>query len=194
MFNKAIIAATLATAVSAGIPALNARQDLSALGPQCQAVIGQVLPLYQQLPTPPAALITALPTNPCAAPSLTGSASAEYASYTGAVMEWYGANSAALLGALSQCPQLASFAAQVPVCTSGLVAPSGAPSAAPYPTASATHAPSVPAGTGVATPKPTASSTGTGGPVPTAAAVSQQGGVLAAAFAAGAAVIGAIAL
>lgn len=212
MFNKAIIAATLATAVSASIPNLQGRQDLAGLGPECQSAIASVLPLYGALPTPPPALLSNLPTDPCATPTLTGAVSSEYAAYTGSVYSWYASNSQVLLSALGACTQLASYAASVPICTAvptggaPVPAPSGSGSvAAPYPTA--TGAPSgapAPIGTGGAgasmtkssgasSTKPAGSSS-TSNPIPTGAAVAQQGGVVAAAVAAGAVVLGALAL
>jgi hypothetical protein len=84
-----------------------------------------IITILQTIPTPPADLSSALVattiTDYCATPSFTGTLSAEFSSYEQSVLSWAVSNSAALLSfesAIStSCPQIASLAGQVPVCT-----------------------------------------------------------------------------
>lgn len=87
------------------------------LDAKCTQALQDVLPFYQLVPTPPPALAAVpLPTDPCETPAFNGTLSAQYASYTSEVGDWYKSHSSEILGALSKCPALVSMASDVPFC------------------------------------------------------------------------------
>ncbi|KAH9908463.1 hypothetical protein F4778DRAFT_348873 [Xylariomycetidae sp. FL2044] len=103
------------------------RQDGPEVNTGCQSALSQILPLYSSLPTPPPAILTAgLPTDPCATPSLTGDAAAQYTSYSSEVLSWYTSHSAELQSALAECTQLMDYATGVPVCSTMMGGAGGA--------------------------------------------------------------------
>ncbi|KAI0133005.1 infection structure specific protein [Xylariales sp. AK1849] len=161
MFTKTVAVAALVAVTSAQLPAvarrdfIEARQTAS-LDVACQSAIASVLPIYSELPSAPADLLTAtLPSDPCETPSFTGSLSSEYSSYTSEVLVWYTSHSDELLSALASCTELSSYASQVPVCSS---AASGASSVS----ASATTTSTSSASSGTATPSKNAAPRETG--------------------------------
>ncbi|KAF7514674.1 hypothetical protein G7054_g15108 [Neopestalotiopsis clavispora] len=89
----------------------------------CSTALGQILPIYTEIPYPPKELLTVtIPTDPCETPDITGSLAAEYTSYTSKVLGWYSLHSAELLSALTGCSELAGYATEVPVCSTAAVA------------------------------------------------------------------------
>ncbi|KAF2488423.1 hypothetical protein BU16DRAFT_532215 [Lophium mytilinum] len=75
------------------------RQDASSIDLSTLIPSACILPSsLQAVPTAPSAVLSALATwtNPCEIPSITGSAGAEYTSYTSALSSWAKANSAKL--------------------------------------------------------------------------------------------------
>lgn len=123
MYAKTLAVAALAAVASAQIPAI-ARRDFieprqtMSFSDACQTAIQAVMPIYSELPTAPSDLTSIdLPTDACATPTLTGSLSSEYASYTSEVMVWYTSHSSELLAALSSCSELSQYATGIPVCS-----------------------------------------------------------------------------
>ena len=141
MLAKAFIASTLLTAALA-FDALRVRQDDASLSSELASasaaassaslvaaacsVPPSALSILESVPTPPADLASAIEaqaqTDPCKF-SLTGSASAEYKSYTGEVLAWSKSNSAFLSSLESSlsanCPLATTGAAAAGVCTTG---------------------------------------------------------------------------
>ncbi|CAJ2513973.1 Uu.00g020920.m01.CDS01 [Anthostomella pinea] len=132
MFSKALLAAAAVSIACAQLPGLAKRdfllqdrqdQDQQQPDDKCQSAITSVLPLYDSLPTPPPALLSVtIDAHPCATPTFTGEAAAEYSFYTSEVLGWYASNSAKLNGALASCSDLASYASAVPICSSAVAA------------------------------------------------------------------------
>ncbi|KAK7981311.1 infection structure specific protein [Apiospora saccharicola] len=108
-----------------------------ALDAKCTQALQEVMPLYKLVPTPPAALAAVpLPTDPCQTPTFNGTLSAQYASYTSEVGDWYKSHSSEILGALSKCPALMDMASDVPFCkttstsSTSIAKPTAAPTTA----------------------------------------------------------------
>ncbi|KAK6082589.1 infection structure specific protein [Seiridium cupressi] len=194
MYTKTFAVATLVAAASAQLPAvvrrdfLEARQTAS-LDAACQSAVASVLPLYQEIPTPPEDLQSVtLPADPCETPSFTGTLASEYSSYTSEVLDWYTSHSAELLSALASCTELASYASEVPVCSSfasgALSSATAGATTTDDSSASATatggSSSATGAGSSAATATGSASATKTG-----AASVSQAGGARETGFVAG---------
>ncbi|KAK7957353.1 infection structure specific protein [Apiospora aurea] len=132
------------------VPAVAHREQ--PLDAQCTKALNDVIPVYKLVPTPPPALAAVpLPTDPCETPSFNGTLSAQYASYTSQVGDWYKSHSSEIMGALSKCPALIDMASDVPFCktTSTSTTPTPTPTQAkPTTTAAAptTKLPTAPAG------------------------------------------------
>ncbi|GKT45448.1 uncharacterized protein ColSpa_05629 [Colletotrichum spaethianum] len=135
------------------------RQTSNPTADPCINALGTV---YANAPTPPPKIVsyemTAPPqTNPCSV-TVPAELSADYSSYTSAVLSWVDANSASIASAMSVCSTLTDLTAEIPVCTAtGGAAASGSSS----PTA--TDDGDSPSATG----KATGSATGAGGSNPT---------------------------
>ncbi|KAK8079377.1 infection structure specific protein [Apiospora hydei] len=135
------------------VPAVAHREQ--PLDAKCTKALNDVIPVYKLVPTPPPALAAVpLPTDPCETPSFNGTLSAQYASYTSQVGDWYKSHSSEIMGALSKCPALMDMASDVPFCkTTSTSTTSTMPSPTPTqvkPTttaaAPATKLPTAPAG------------------------------------------------
>lgn len=141
MYTKQIlaVAATFAAAASATANFLPiARRDFvearvtGSGDDSCSSALGQILPIYTEIPYPPQELLTVqVPTDPCVTPDITGSLAAEYTSYTSKVLGWYSQHSAELISALTGCSQLAGYATELPVCSTQAAAYPTATKAAP---------------------------------------------------------------
>lgn len=90
---------------------------------ECQATL---LAIATDLPMPNDDLLSweqeQTGTDPCSITEVPSSLSAEYTSYTDAVLSWYAESSSELFAALSECPQYAGAVSEVAVCTSSLSA------------------------------------------------------------------------
>ncbi|KAI1081690.1 hypothetical protein F5B20DRAFT_588280 [Whalleya microplaca] len=139
MFTKVLFSVAFGM-VSAQTPSLARRGVLEArqtVDAQCQSALTEVMPLYSDLPTPPPVLLTmSLPSDPCATPTLTGDDASQFNSYTSEVLVWYSSHSAELSSALASCSDLASYATNVPVCSSAVNATAAMTSADSTSTAS----------------------------------------------------------
>lgn len=133
------VAATFAAAASATANFLPiARRDFvearvtGSGDDSCSSALGQILPIYTEIPYPPQELLTVqVPTDPCVTPDITGPLAAEYTSYTSKVLGWYSQHSAELISALTGCSQLAGYATELPVCSTQAAAYPTATEAAP---------------------------------------------------------------
>ncbi|KAK8050847.1 infection structure specific protein [Apiospora rasikravindrae] len=135
------------------VPAVAHREQ--PLDAKCTKALNDVIPVYKLVPTPPPALAgVPLPTDPCETPTFNGTLSAQYASYTSQVGDWYKSHSSEILGALSKCPALMEMASDVPFCkTTSTSTTSTVPKPTPTPTqakptaaATTTKPPTAPAG------------------------------------------------
>ncbi|KAI0484828.1 hypothetical protein GGR56DRAFT_46016 [Xylariaceae sp. FL0804] len=197
----ALAGAASATQQFEPLPALAQRDALAprqaaagglptSLGPACTSALDEVLPVYNGLPTPAADLmtLTAAMTDPCATPTLTGKAEADYSSYSSEVMAWYTSNSAVLYSALSQCPALEAYASAIPVCST---AAGGA--AAGNAVASTTAASAAASGSsGASSSTANATSSGSASSSPVQAAAARETGLVKAAGVAAVAFVGAV--
>ncbi|KAK7928921.1 infection structure specific protein [Apiospora marii] len=125
---------TTATPAPSSKPSPVAHREV--LDAKCTQALQDVMPFYKLVPTPPPALAAVpLPTDPCETPSFNGTLSAQYASYTSEVGDWYKSHSSQILGALSKCPALMNMASDVPFCkttsTSSTPVPKPTTTAAP---------------------------------------------------------------
>ncbi|KAI3332397.1 hypothetical protein HD806DRAFT_480438 [Xylariaceae sp. AK1471] len=145
MFSKVILAAAAIGAVTAQVPAIAKREFIEnrqddGLDPACESALSAVMPLYSELPTPPADLLSmTLPADPCVTPSFTGKLGEEWSSYTSEALQWYSSHSDELNSIVTACSDIAAQAGAitgVPVCTSGLGGLPGATTSAPAQTTS----------------------------------------------------------
>ncbi|TDZ18283.1 hypothetical protein Cob_v008998 [Colletotrichum orbiculare MAFF 240422] len=103
------------------------------LNPTADPCLNALATVYSNAPTIPPKVasfeMTASPqANPCSV-SVPSDISADYASYTSAVISWVDANSASIMSALSQCSTLTDFATELPICTATGAAGGSAPKA-----------------------------------------------------------------
>lgn len=170
-----VLSASLAAVASAHLPAVVKREfvqprQTDGLDDKCQDALRELMPIYNALPTPPPALLSAtLPADPCVTPSFKGETAKAWNSYTSEAFGWFSSHSSEIVGVLSECPELLSVAQTLPVCTttstSKAVKPTPTTTAAPKTTEKDTPATS-------AAPEPTAEDTpGTNAAVSTDVAV-----------------------
>ncbi|KAI9152226.1 hypothetical protein HJFPF1_09453 [Paramyrothecium foliicola] len=90
--------------------------------------------LLGSLPTPPPAIVSDVATNPQTDPCSFNTPSAltsEYSSYSSELLSWVSANEGDLSSVLSQCPELSSYASQVPICSTAYPALANATATTP---------------------------------------------------------------
>ncbi|WQF85603.1 hypothetical protein CDEST_10617 [Colletotrichum destructivum] len=127
MYTKtAIVAAALAGSAAAVIDIRPERIRRDVLPSQTGELLGDpclnaLATVYANAPTPPPKILSyevtaPLPTNPCSL-SIPAEISADYASYTSAILSWADANSASIKSAVSVCSTLTDLAIDIPICT-----------------------------------------------------------------------------
>ncbi|KAL0930623.1 infection structure specific protein [Colletotrichum truncatum] len=89
--------------------------------PSADSCLSALATVYANAPTPPPKIVsyemTAAPqTDPCSV-TYPSELSAEYSSYTSAVISWVNANSASINSALSQCSTVTDFATEIASCS-----------------------------------------------------------------------------
>lgn len=118
-----VLSASLAAVASAHLPAVVKRdfvqpRQTDGLDDKCQNALNELMPVYNALPTPPPALMSAtLPADPCVTPSFKGETAKAWESYTSEAFGWFSSHSSEIVAALSDCPELLSVAQTLPVCT-----------------------------------------------------------------------------
>lgn len=129
---------------------------------ECQATL---LAIATDLPIPDGDLLeweqSQSGTDPCSVTEVPSSLSAEFTSYTDAVLSWYAESSSELYAALSECPQYAGAVSEVAVCTSSLSAEATATGSASNATGTSGSGSSASASGSSATQSGSSSSTGT---------------------------------
>ncbi|OBR02308.1 Infection structure specific protein [Colletotrichum higginsianum IMI 349063] len=127
MYTKtALVAAALAGSAAAVIDIRPERVRRDVLPSQTGDLLGDpclnaLATVYANAPTPPPKILSyevtaPLPTNPCSL-SIPAEISADYASYTSAILSWVDANSASIKSAVSVCSTLTDLAIDIPICT-----------------------------------------------------------------------------
>jgi hypothetical protein len=95
---------------------IEARQTDAAM----QECLVPLMSAYQSVPTPPPSIMSYEATNPvtdACSYSVPATLQAEFSSYESAIKTWYAAHSAEINSALAMCPGIAPEATRVPICT-----------------------------------------------------------------------------
>ncbi|KAJ0160179.1 hypothetical protein CTA2_8417 [Colletotrichum tanaceti] len=128
MYAKtALVAAALAGSAAAVIDIRPERVRREVLPVQTAEISGDaclnaLATVYANAPTPPAKILSyeataSMPTEDLCSISIPSAISADYASYTSAILSWVDAHSASIKSAVSVCSTLTDLALDVPVCT-----------------------------------------------------------------------------
>ncbi|KAI1434491.1 hypothetical protein GGR50DRAFT_695137 [Xylaria sp. CBS 124048] len=107
MFFNALLTATVIGAATAQVPNIMGRDILESrqmsIGPECQSAVFAAQTIYAEAPSLPTNVISALPTEPCVTPSLTGKLETEYESYISAASQWSSSHSSELNRIVTAC-------------------------------------------------------------------------------------------
>lgn len=127
MHSNIILLLSLATSAAADIDIMpHIRRDLGIILPRQTSTSGEcvaaILEFTASAPTPPPELLRETLKNPQTDPckiNVPESLSDEYASYTKKLKSWYSGYQDEMSSLASKCPAVASYSADVPVCSSG---------------------------------------------------------------------------
>ncbi|GAW10823.1 hypothetical protein ANO14919_001580 [Xylariales sp. No.14919] len=136
MLSQLLLVITFIGAAMAQLPAIAQRDFIEnrqlaslSINPTCQSVLNSISTIYAGAPTPPANLPISTITDPCVAPSFTGSLQSEWQSYETAALQWFTSHSSDFSSLKTACSDILQ-SVSMPFCSSALGELGGLPTAA----------------------------------------------------------------